>query len=268
MLGKLRPAIKTAPDAPAFRPRPLSPFLAVVTCCSRDVGTCACVARLAEMAQRIVPDYPSPPEHPEPNPATSRRAWGKIPYEQRFRRQRRDLLDAAAALAAEHGVAGTSVASITSGAGLAKRVFYEHFADKEACFVELFREFGADYLRFALDTAEAAADRSALETVRSVIRALVSYRGADPRLIAAIRAESRPGSQLAAAYDEQHRQIADLLVAVAQRLGSPLPEPTIRLAALLLVNGVVDLGPELRQRRNALSELSTIVCLAFGLSAE
>lgn len=227
-----------------------------------------CVTRLAEMAQRIVPEYPSPAQFPEPSPATSRRAWGKIPYEQRFRRQRRDLLDAAAALAAEHGVAGTTVASITSAAGLAKRVFYEHFADKEACFLELFREFGAEYLRFALDTAEAAGDRSALETMRSVIRALVSYRGADPRLIAAIRAEARPDSPLAMAYAEQHRQVADLLVVVALRLGSPLPEPTIRLAALLLVNGVVDLGPELQERRDALSELSTIGCLAFGLSAE
>jgi AcrR family transcriptional regulator len=220
------------------------------------------------MAQRLVPDYPSPREFPEPNPTTSRRAWGKIPYEERFRRQRRDLLDAAAALAAENGVSGTSVASITSAAGLAKRVFYEHFADKEACFVELFREFGADYLRFALDAAETARDGTAFETTRSVIRALVSYRGADPRLIAAIRAEARPNSPLAAAYDDHHRQIADLLVVVALRLGSPLPEPTIRLAALLLVNGVVDLAAELRERRGALRELSTIVCLAFGLPAE
>jgi hypothetical protein len=110
-----------------------------------------------------------------------------------------------------------------------------------------------------------ATDLSALETFRSVSRALMTYRGADPRLVAAIRAEARPGSPLAGAYDKQHRQIADLLVAVALRLESPLPEPTIRLAALLLVNGVVDLGPEVRERRDALSELSTIACLAFGL---
>jgi AcrR family transcriptional regulator len=225
-------------------------------------------AIIREMAPRLVPDYPSPPEVPEPNPVASRRAWGKIPYEERFRRQRRDLLDAAAALAAELGVAGTSVASITSAAGLAKRVFYEHFTDKEACFVVLFREFGAEYLRSALDTAEAASGRSAFETVRSVIRALVSYQGADPRLIAAIRAEARPGSRLAAAYDEQHRQVADLMVVVALRLGSALPEPTLRLAALLLVNGVVDLGDELRERRDALRELTVIVCLAFGLPAQ
>jgi AcrR family transcriptional regulator len=220
------------------------------------------------MAPRLVPEYPSLPEVPEPNPVAQRRAWGKIPYEERFRRQRRDLLDAAAALAAEHGVAGTSVASITSAAGLAKRVFYEHFADKEACFVVLFRELGAEYLRSALDTAEAAAGASPFETLRAVIRTLVSYQGGDPRLIAAIRAEARPGSRLAAAYDERHRQIADLLVVVALRLGSALPEPTLRLAALLLVNGVVDLGAELRERRDALRELTVIVCLAFGLPAQ
>lgn len=220
------------------------------------------------MAGRLVPDYPSPPELPEPTPTTSRRAWAKIPYEERYRRQRRDLLDAAAVLAAEHGVGGTSIASITSAAGLANRVFYEHFADKEACFVELYREFGADKLRSALDTAEAMTGRSAFETIGAVIRALVSERGADPRLIAAMRAEARPETPLAAAYGEHHRRVADLLVIVALRLGSALPERTIRLAALLLVNGVVDLAPELRERRGALRELATITCLAFGLPAE
>lgn len=164
-------------------------------------------------------------------------------------------------------MAGTSVASITTAAGLAKRVFYDHFADKEACFVELFREFGAERLHAALDTAEAASDPSAFGIVRSVIRSLVTYRASNPRLVAAIRAEARPGSPLAAAYDEQHRQIADLLVVVALRLGSSLPEQTIRLAALLLVNGVVDLAVELRERQDALNELSTIVCLAFGLAS-
>lgn len=219
------------------------------------------------MAERRAPDYPSPPELAEATPATSRRSWGKIPYEERFRRQRRDLLGAAATLAAENGVAGTSVGSITSSAGVAKRVFYEHFADKEACFAELFREFGAEYLRFALDTAESACGGSAVETVRAVIRSLVSFRGADPRLIAAIRAEVKPGSALEAAYDEHHRRIADLLVVVALRLGSELPERTIRLAALLLVHGVIDLAAELRERRGAVRDLATITCLAFGLPA-
>lgn len=220
------------------------------------------------MGERLVPEFPSPPELPEPIPRASRRAWAKVPYEQRFRRQRRDLLDAAAALAADHGVAGTSVASITSAAGLAKRVFYEHFADKEACFVELFEETGAGHLRVAVDTAEAMGDRGASETVHAVIVALVSHRGADPRLMDAFKAEARAGSRLAAAYDEHHRRIAGLLTVVAMRLGSQLPEQTIRLAALLLVNGVIDLAAELRERRGGLWELTTITCRALGLPAE
>lgn len=220
------------------------------------------------MGERLVPELPSPPELPEPTPTASRRAWAKVPYEERFRRQRRDLLDAAAGLGSEHGVAGTSVASITTAAGLAKRVFYEHFADKEACFVELFQEYSAGCLRAALDTAEAMTGRRPLETLRAVIATLTGYRHTDPRLHVAFKAAAGPGSRLATARDEHRRRVADLLTVVAIRLGSELPEPTVRLAALLLVNGVIELGAELQRRRGAVDELATITCLAFGLPAE
>lgn len=220
------------------------------------------------MTQRAVPDYPVPHAVPEPDPPASRRAWGKIPYEERFRQQRRELLDAAAALTAEQGVAGTTVASITSRAGLAKRVFYDHFTDKEACFVELLKHIGAEHLRRAVAAAEAAEGRSAYETLRAVIQALVTPSSADRRLAAAARAEIRHHSGLSATYDEHRRQVADLLVAVALRLGSKLPEDTIRLFALVVVHGVTDLGSELRARRSGLREVTTMCCLAFGLPPE
>lgn len=160
------------------------------------------------------------------------------------------------------------MASITSRAGLAKRVFYDHFADKEACFVELLQQIGSDHLRRAVAAAEAAEGTSAFETLRAVIRALVTPSSADRRLAAAARAEIRRDSALTAAYDEHRRQIADLLVAVALRLGSRLPEDTIRLFALVMVHGVSDLGSELRARRSGLRELTTMCCLAFGLPPE
>lgn len=218
------------------------------------------------VAQRTLPDLPVPPELPEPAPATVRRAWRKVPYEQRFRRQRRDLLAAAARLAPERGIRGTSVAAIASGAGVSKRVFYEHFTDKQACFADVLRQIGADHLRNGVAAAEAAQGLSTFDTIRSVIRALVSYRGSDPRLIAAIRAESPAGSALEAQWTEHRRRVAELLASLAARLGSQLPEPTVRLAALLLVNGVVDLQAELAERRGAVRELATICCLAFGLT--
>lgn len=214
------------------------------------------------------PLYPAPPAPPEPTPPTNRRAWGKIPYEERFRQQHRELLDAAAALAIERGVAGTSIAAITTHAGLAKRVFYEHFADKEACFAELLRQIGAARVGAAWVAAEAAAGDTPFEVIRAVIRALIDFRETDPRLLAAIRADALPASTRADAGAEHRAQVADLLVAVALRLGSELPAETIQLAALLLVNGVADLGAELRRRRGALRELTTIACLAFGLSAQ
>jgi AcrR family transcriptional regulator len=220
------------------------------------------------MADQQAPLYQAPPELPEPEPPGSRRAWGKIPYEQRFRRQRRELLDAAAALAVERGVAGTTIASITTRAGLAKRVFYEHFADKEACFAEVLRQIGATRVRSAHAAAESAAGGSPFEVMRAVIRALVDYREIDPRLLASLRGEALPASTLTAASADHRAQISDLLVAVAVRLGSELPEKTIRLAAMLLIAGVADLGAELRGRRGALQEITTIVCLAFGLPGE
>jgi len=220
------------------------------------------------MANHTAPTYTVPPEPPEPTPTTSRRAWGKIPYEERFRRQRHNLLEAAASLAAERGIAGTSIASIATQAGLAKRVFYEHFADKESCYAEVLRQIGAARVRSAFAAAEAAGGGTSFDVMRSVIRSLVDFRDTDPRLLAAIRAEGLPASAIAEASAEHRAQISDLLVAVALRLGSRLPEHTIRLAALLLISGVADLGRELRQRRDALRELTTIACLAFGLSPE
>jgi AcrR family transcriptional regulator len=48
--------------------------------------------------------------------------------------QRTRLLDAFAELVAEKGYAKVTIADIVSTGGVAKRTFYDYFADKEACF--------------------------------------------------------------------------------------------------------------------------------------
>lgn len=50
---------------------------------------------------------------------------------------RQRLLDALAASIAEEGYGATTVAGIVRRARTSRRTFYEHFADKEACFVAL-----------------------------------------------------------------------------------------------------------------------------------
>jgi AcrR family transcriptional regulator len=220
------------------------------------------------MAQRTLPDLPIPPEIPEPEPLIARRSWGKISYEDRFRRQRRALLDVAARLAAERGMGGTSVASIASDAGVSKRVFYEHFANKEACFVELLRELGAEILRRGVAAAHASDGRTLHDVILQTIRAVVRS-DADPRLVAVFLSEAGAHPELVDEITRHRRSIAELFAALALRLGSPLPASTLRLAAMLLVHGVTALPSEFERNPGArLRELATVCCLAFGLSAD
>ncbi|MDW5598011.1 TetR/AcrR family transcriptional regulator [Conexibacter stalactiti] len=49
--------------------------------------------------------------------------------------QRGRLLEAIAACVAEQGYAATTVAHVIARAGVSRKTFYEHFADKDACFL-------------------------------------------------------------------------------------------------------------------------------------
>jgi AcrR family transcriptional regulator len=54
------------------------------------------------------------------------------------RTQRDRLIDAMARTVAEHGYAGASLGEVCAAAGVSTRAFYQHFADKEACFLATF----------------------------------------------------------------------------------------------------------------------------------
>jgi AcrR family transcriptional regulator len=51
--------------------------------------------------------------------------------------QRERLLNAMCVIAADEGYAPASVARVIAYAGVSRRTFYEHFADKQDCFVAL-----------------------------------------------------------------------------------------------------------------------------------
>ena len=52
--------------------------------------------------------------------------------------QRGRLLDAMAEAVAEHGYGATTIAHVVSRAGVSRKTFYEHFTDKEQCFLALY----------------------------------------------------------------------------------------------------------------------------------
>ena len=98
-----------------------------------------------------------------PEPAGTKGPWDREAYAARYKRQHRDLLDAAGRSLGEHGYSATTVAEIVAGASVSKRTFYEHFKTREDCFVELMRRIGVSMARELIRTAERFADSEPAE---------------------------------------------------------------------------------------------------------
>src|SRR5919199_431971 len=66
--------------------------------------------------------------------------------------QRERMTDAVAATVARKGYVATTVGDIVSGAGVSRKTFYEHFQDKEDCFLAAF-DAGVEALLAAIVAA-------------------------------------------------------------------------------------------------------------------
>jgi AcrR family transcriptional regulator len=92
--------------------------------------------------------------------------------------QRQRILDAVESLIGERGCGGTSIEAIVKAAGVSSVTFYEHFGDKEACFLAAFDravvETGAS-LRDAAEPAGSWPDR-----IRATLQALLTAVEAEP----------------------------------------------------------------------------------------
>ena len=84
---------------------------------------------------------PSPPEL-----ATATDAAQSNPVEHRLR-----LIGAMAALLAERGYSTVTIADIARQAHVSKRTFYEHFADKDACFIACYETLSNMVLQSIVD---------------------------------------------------------------------------------------------------------------------
>lgn len=94
---------------------------------------------------------------------------------------RRRLLDALAESIAENGYRDTTVADIVRRARTSRRTFYEHFADKEACFLALLSDANQRLIR----EVTAAVDPKApwdLQ-IRQAITAYITMVGSEPALV-------------------------------------------------------------------------------------
>lgn len=114
--------------------------------------------------------------------------------------QRERLLDATEALIGEKGATGTTIEAIVKAAGISTVTFYEHFRDKDECFVAAF-ERAVEELRVEVGEA-IPADASWGQRVGAGLGALLAAIDADPARARLCFVEAqRGGSRMVERYD-------------------------------------------------------------------
>jgi AcrR family transcriptional regulator len=94
------------------------------------------------------------------------------------------LTEGLAAAIADKGYAAVTIADVVRGARVSKRTFYEHFADKEACFLALYAETSEELLEL-IATAAAVARGPWEARIASAARAYFERVAREPELMRA-----------------------------------------------------------------------------------
>jgi AcrR family transcriptional regulator len=95
--------------------------------------------------------------------------------------QRTRLLEATGRAVADKGYAAATIDDIVRGAGVSKKTFYQHFADKLDCFLAAY-EAASDELFEHVRAAQEAADSEWLARTRAGIHAYLRWLAAEPAL--------------------------------------------------------------------------------------
>jgi AcrR family transcriptional regulator len=161
--------------------------------------------------------------------------------------QRGRLLSAFVRLAADRGVAAVTISDIVREAGTAKRTFYEHFRDKDDCFLQAFEVASELMVGTVIDTVAAEPDpvlRIDLGA-RAYLEALVAHPEFTRLFLTHMRAG---GPQLAQRWTAWVESLANVLVQWREESRSARPDlnlPSLTTlqatAAISAVNEIVSI---------------------------
>lgn len=161
--------------------------------------------------------------------------------------QRGRLLSAFVKLAADRGVGPVTISEIVREAGTAKRTFYEHFRDKDDCFLQAFEVASELMVGTVIDTVAAEPDPVVRieRGARAYLEALVAYPEFTRLFLTHMRAG---GPQLAQRWTAWVESLANVLVrwreesrAARPDLGLPALTTLQATAAISAVNEIVSI---------------------------
>jgi AcrR family transcriptional regulator len=176
----------------------------------------------------------------EPAAASPRLPAGRhgLPREFITQNQRERIITALVDTVAERGYNATTVAHITKAASVSRRTFYEHFADKEACFLAAY-DMVADHIRASMRAAaESFGDWP--QQVRAALATMLRFLASEPELARLCMIEPvAAGGEIAARHRASMQGFVAILKAGRPQHGGerPLPEATEET----LVGGIASL---------------------------
>jgi AcrR family transcriptional regulator len=161
-----------------------------------------------------------------------------LPREFIAQNQRERIITALVDTVAERGYNATTVAHITKAASVSRRTFYEHFADKEACFLAAY-EMVADHIRESMQVAAEAFEEWP-QKVRAALGTMLRFLAGEPELARVCMIEPiAAGGEVAARHRASMQGFVEILKAGRPEHSGerPLPEAT----EATLVGGIVSL---------------------------
>lgn len=161
-----------------------------------------------------------------------------LPREFVVQNQRERIVTALVDTVAERGYNATTVAHITKAAGVSRRTFYEHFEDKEACFLAAY-EMVADHIAASMRAAAESFEEWP-QQVRAALATMLRFLAGEPELARLCMIEPiSAGGEIAARHRASMQNLVEILRAGRPEHGGahPLPEATEET----LVGGIVSL---------------------------
>jgi AcrR family transcriptional regulator len=153
------------------------------------------------------------------------------------------LTDGLAAAIAEKGYASATIADVVRHAHVSKRTFYEHFADKETCFLALYSET-TDALLALIGAEVASSGGGWEERLATAARAYFDRVAAEPALIRTGLIEIQAAGPAARALRRDvQRRYAEMLRALSEEAAAEDPSvtPLTPVLASAVVGGVDEL---------------------------
>ena len=152
------------------------------------------------------------------------------------------LAEGLAVSIAGKGYAATTIADVVRHARVSKRTFYEHFADKEACFLALYSQTSDELLALIADAASGPGPWD--ERVGAAARAYFERMAAEPALLRAALVEIQAaGPRARELRRDVQRRYADLLRALSEQAAAEQPgvRPLTPRLATAVVGGLNEL---------------------------